>query len=98
FVGRLARELSSIGDVKIMRVGDYRHEAGAAPSLTNKQKEALSVALINGYYAWPRHVGLVQLADAAHISRRSMQERLRRAEAKLFPHTLKKYLGWGQKG
>jgi len=88
---KLAKELSCIGDVKIQRIGDYRKISGT-PSLTDKQKDALSVALINGYYRWPRGVGLVELARAAKISRRSMQERLRRAEAKLFPHLVKDYL------
>lgn len=90
-IGRLAKELSCIGDVKISRVGDYRKVLGG-PSLTDKQKDALTVALMNGYYSWPRGVGLEQLARSAKISRRSMQERLRRAEAKLFPHAVKDYL------
>jgi predicted DNA binding protein len=90
-IRKLAHELDSIGDVKIMRVGDYRSEV-SGPSLTDKQKDALAVALMNGYYSWPRGVGLEQLARAAKISRRSMQERLRRAEAKLFPHLVKDYL------
>jgi len=90
-IGKLARELSSIGDVKLLRAGDYRKSA-SGPVLTDKQKDALQVALINGYYGWPRRVGLVELANAAHISRRSMQERLRRAEAKLFPKAVQEYL------
>ncbi|MCX6771669.1 MAG: helix-turn-helix domain-containing protein [Candidatus Micrarchaeota archaeon] len=90
-IKKLAHELEAIGDVKIMRVGDYRSEI-TGPSLTDKQKDALAVALMSGYYSWPRGVGLVQLAQAAKISRRSMQERLRRAEAKLFPHLVKGYL------
>jgi len=90
-IKKLAHELDAIGDVKIMRVGDYRSEV-TGPSLTDKQKDALAVALMNGYYSWPRNVGLEQLAAAAKISRRSMQERLRRAEAKLFPGLVKSYL------
>ena len=90
-ISNLARELSCIGDVKIERVGDFTREADG-PSLTDKQKDALAVALLNGYYSWPRGVGLAQLAAAAKISRRSMQERLRRAEAKLFPNAVKSYL------
>lgn len=90
-IKRVAHELEAIGDVRIMRVGDYRSEV-SGPSLTDKQKDALAVALMNGYYSWPRNVGLEDLARAAKISRRSMQERLRRAEAKLFPHVVKDYL------
>jgi predicted DNA binding protein len=90
-IRKLAHELEAIGDVKIMRVGDFRGSVGG-PTLTDKQKDALAVALMNGYYSWPRGVGLAQLATAAKISRRSMQERLRRAEAKLFPQLVKGYL------
>ena len=90
-IRKLAHELDAIGDVKIMRVGDYRSEV-TGPSLTDKQKDALAVALMNGYYSWPRNVGLEDLARSAKISRRSMQERLRRAEAKLFPNLVKSYL------
>jgi len=90
-IRKLAHELESIGDVKISRVGDYRRSI-EGPSLTDKQKDALAVALMNGYYSWPRGVGLEELARAAKVSRRSMQERLRRAEAKLFPHLVKDYL------
>ncbi len=90
-ITKLAKELDEIGQVKLLRVGDYRKEE-KGPMLTDKQKDALGVALLNGYYSWPRNVGLVQLAQAAKISRRSMQERLRRAEAKLFPKAVKDYL------
>ncbi|MFA6327862.1 MAG: helix-turn-helix domain-containing protein [Candidatus Micrarchaeia archaeon] len=90
-IKKLAHELEAIGDVKIMRVGDYRSKV-SGPSLTDKQKDALAVALMNGYYSWPRNAGLEDLARAAKVSRRSMQERLRRAEAKLFPHLVKNYL------
>ncbi|VVB57164.1 HTH DNA binding domain protein [uncultured archaeon] len=90
-ISKLAAELDEIGDVKLLRVGDYRRD-DKGPALTGKQKDALQVALLNGYYGWPRRVGLAELAEAAKISRRSMQERLRRAEAKLFPKAVKDYL------
>ena len=90
-ISNLAKELSCIGDVKIERMGDFKRDI-SGPTLTDKQKDALAVALMNGYYSWPRNVGLKDLARAAKISRRSMQERLRRAEAKLFPNLVKGYL------
>jgi predicted DNA binding protein len=90
-IRKLAKELACIGEVKLERIGDYSRGV-SGPSLTDKQKDALAVALMNGYYSWPRNVGLVDLARSAKISRRSMQERLRRAEAKLFPHLVKDYL------
>jgi len=90
-IQKLARELSCIGDVKITKVGNYKREI-SGPILTHKQRDALSVALMNGYYSWPKKTDLQDLAKAAHVSRRSLQERLRRAEAKLFPDAVKNYL------
>ncbi len=90
-IKKLAHELEAIGDVRIMRVGDYRSEV-SGPSLTDKQKDALAVALMNGYYSWPRGVELEQLAAAAKISRRSLQDRMRHAAEKLFNSLVKTYL------
>ena len=84
-------ELSAIGDVKVLRVGDFR-PASAAPKMTKKQEGALEAALINNYYRWPRGATLESLAKTAKVSRRSMQERLRRAEAKLVPFAIRELL------
>jgi len=92
-IERMLRELSCIGDVKVLRVGDFDPKKDlAAPSITKKQSDALKAALMNNYYCWPRGATLQELAKTAHISRRSMQERLRRAESKLLPFVLKDYL------
>ena len=86
-------ELNCIGDVKVVKVGEFsRKEAADMPLLTEKQEEALKVALINNYYSWPRGSTLEKMAKVAKVSRRSMQERLRRAESKLIPFALKDYL------
>jgi len=47
---------------------------------------------LSRYYSWPRGATLEKLARAAKVSRRSIQERLRRAESKLLPFVLKDYL------
>lgn len=92
-LGRMFSELSCIGEVKLMKVGDFsRKEAANIPKVTKKQEEALKVALINDYYSWPRGSTLEKMAKAAKVSRRSMQERLRRAEAKLMPYAVKEFL------
>lgn len=92
-IEKMLRELSCIGDIKVLRVGDFDPKRDLlAPSITHKQADALKVALINNYYSWPRGATLEELAGASKISRRSMQERLRRAEAKLLPFVLKDYL------
>jgi len=95
-IKNLSKELDAIGDVKMMRVGEYKN-SGDLPSLTHKQKDALIMAMINGYYKWPKSTNLEKLAELANISRRSMQERLRRAESKLFPHLIKKHVKKGEK-
>lgn len=92
-VEKMLRELSCIGDIKVMRMGDFDPKRDLlAPSITKKQADALKAALINNYYSWPRGATLEELAGTEKISRRSMQERLRRAEAKLLPFVLKDYL------
>lgn len=92
-IERMFNELSCIGDVRVLRLGDFDPKRDlAVPGITHKQADALKVALINNYYSWPRGSTLEKLAKAAKISRRSMQERLRRAEAKVIPFVLKDYL------
>jgi len=90
-LGKMLGELSAIGDVKVMSIGDFKRE-GALPKLTEKQAEAVKIALINRYYSWPRGATLEKLASVAKVSRRSLQERLRRAESKLFPYALEQFL------
>ncbi|MEM2137803.1 MAG: helix-turn-helix domain-containing protein [Candidatus Anstonellaceae archaeon] len=92
-IEKMMRELSCIGDVKVMKMGAFDPKSiSKMPKITDKQKDALEVALINNYYSWPRGATLEKLAEVADLSRRSMQERLRRAEAKLIPYALKEFL------
>lgn len=51
--------------------------------LTPKQREALLVAHEAGYYDLPRGTKLTDLSDRLGISRRSLSDRLRRAERQL---------------
>jgi|TARA_Y100000310_G_scaffold344923_1_gene460542 predicted DNA binding protein len=60
--------------------------------ITQKQFEALHTALTHKYYSWPRKVTLEQLAQKASTTRRAFQENLRKAEAKIFPHIVKKFM------
>ncbi|MFC4436529.1 MULTISPECIES: helix-turn-helix domain-containing protein [Natrialbaceae] len=52
-------------------------------SLTPKQREALTLAYENGYYDIPRKTTPLELGNRLEISRRSLSERLRRAEQRL---------------
>ena len=55
----------------------------AIPLLTQKQQEALMLALELGYYTYPRKVSVQQLAKRAHVPRTTFQEHLRKAEEKV---------------
>jgi len=81
------RELEQIGETKILRLGDHIPKKSKY-GLTKKQKKALAMALDNGYYKWPKNVNLDELAAMEKISRRSLQERLRRAESKVIPKAI----------
>ena len=60
--------------------------------ITQKQFEALHTALKHEYYSWPRKVTLEDLAQRSSTTRRAFQENLRKAEAKLFPHIVRKFM------
>jgi predicted DNA binding protein len=53
-------------------------------TLTQKQMDAFSLAMNSEYYAIPRKVKLDDIAQRLGIKRVAMQERLRRAELKIF--------------
>lgn len=59
------------------------------PFLTAKQKEALELACLMGYYDYPRHTYLAEIAAKLGISRIALQERLHKAEGKILPRLLK---------
>ena len=55
------------------------------PRLSPKQKEAIELAVKQGYYQYPRKIDLEKLAEIAKVKRQTYQENLRRAEKKLIP-------------
>ncbi len=55
------------------------------PKLPPKQREAIELAVKEGYYDVPRLTDIAQLAKIAKISRPTFQEHLQRAEKKLVP-------------
>ncbi len=55
------------------------------PKITDKQKEAIELAIENGYYGFPRKTDLEKLSKIMKISRVTFQEHLRKAESKLVP-------------
>ncbi len=89
---KMLEELSCIGEVKVLRIGDFSLGTDKKLRITKKQQDALGTALAQGYYQWPRKVTLEELAMASNLSRRSFHDRLRRAEANVFPLLIKDLL------
>ncbi|MBI5227196.1 helix-turn-helix domain-containing protein [Candidatus Micrarchaeota archaeon] len=58
------------------------------PHLTKNQKQALDLAIEEGYYETPRKIGLRKLAKLMQISLSTYQKHLTKAEQKLIPSTL----------
>ncbi|EMA27462.1 helix-turn-helix domain-containing protein [Halobiforma nitratireducens] len=52
-------------------------------SLSHRQREMFELACEHGYYSWPREVTTRELADEADVSKTTLLEHLRKAEAKL---------------
>ncbi len=55
------------------------------PKMTEKQKQALRLAIKEGYYNFPKKIYLQDLAKRMNVSRVTFEEHLRKAEAKLLP-------------
>ena len=53
------------------------------PFMTERQKEALQLAVKNGYYEYPRQIDLMKLAKIMKVSYSTFQFHLRRAENKI---------------
>lgn len=51
--------------------------------LSERQREVLELARHRGYYAWPRVTSATELADELDVSKATVLEHLRKAEAKL---------------
>lgn len=62
---------------------------GVSPHLTGKQKTAVELAVMKGYYDYPRKVKLEELAEMMKVSYSTFQEHLRKAEQKLLPYYAK---------
>ncbi|MBI2129132.1 helix-turn-helix domain-containing protein [Candidatus Woesearchaeota archaeon] len=55
------------------------------PKLSPKQREAVELAVKEGYYEYPRKIDLETLGKISRVKRQTYQENLRRAERKLIP-------------
>jgi len=53
------------------------------PDLTKNQKKAIDLAILNGYYLYPKKTNLHKLAKMMNLSYSTYQEHLKKAESKL---------------
>ncbi len=58
---------------------------GFSPNLTKKQKQAFSLAVLNGYYNYPKNIKMESLGKIMGVSYSTYQEHLKKAENKLIP-------------
>ena len=60
------------------------------PELTNKQKEAMKLAIEEGYYDIPRKISVNELAKLAKWAFSTYQTHLRKAESRIMPYSFSK--------
>lgn len=82
-VDRAVKALTPKNEVRVLSIHERVSGVGALAGLSDKQREALALAVREGYYERPRRTDLDKLAKAAGVSRPSFSERLQRAEAKV---------------
>ncbi|WP_435360692.1 helix-turn-helix domain-containing protein [Haloarchaeobius sp. DFWS5] len=74
-------------DIEIQRISTVQSVGDTTgPSLqllSKRQREVFELARSRGYYEWPRGVSLQELATELDISKATVTEHLRKAEAKL---------------
>lgn len=73
--------------IKHERVGNITITK-TAPDLTDKQKQAIELAVREGYYEYPRKTDLPRLAKIMKLSYSTYQAHLRKAEKALMPSSV----------
>jgi hypothetical protein len=74
--------------------GDYH--ASETPGLTHKQRDALLIALEQGYFSIPRQTSMAEIATQLGISEQSASERIRRGTETLLQTSLFTCQGHGR--
>lgn len=83
-LGEIRREMDAEITIEGMKSPDTesaKYNSGVC--LSERQREVFELAQREGYYTWPREVSASELADDLGISKTTMLEHLRKAEAKL---------------
>lgn len=86
---KLIENLDEIGEAKLFSVGRIASEHPF--KLTEKQANAIRIAVSYNFYDWPRKVSLEEISAMVGMKRRTFHENLRKAEAKLFPYLIKHF-------
>lgn len=78
-------------DIEVLSVGEYRTRAGpASERLTDRQREAVEVALACGYYDSPRRGTTSEVASELNVAPSTAAEHLRKAEASVMEYVLQR--------
>ncbi len=83
----IMESLDEIGEAKLFSVG--RIISDYPLKLTEKQANAIQQAVAHDFYNWPRKISLDEISVMIGMKRRTFQENLRKAEAKLLPDLIK---------
>jgi hypothetical protein len=75
-------------DVQRVYVPDARPDRNRHVQLTDKQREALELAVEEGYFATPKETSLSALADRLGISQQALSTRIRRGNERVLRATL----------
>ncbi|MEK6899017.1 MAG: helix-turn-helix domain-containing protein [Nanoarchaeota archaeon] len=89
WAGRLNNVESKVLYLKESKINDVMIYS-LLPSLTEKQKNVLLLAVKEGYYGYPRKITLEKLAKISDLSVSTYQFHLAKAEAKLLPFVAKR--------
>ena len=81
-------EILSLKESKLSNV----YFPNVMPKLSPSQLKAVSLALENGYYQYPRKTSLKKLAVIAGVALSTFQENLRKAEITLLPRVIEHYV------
>lgn len=74
-------------EISISKIASPAGDSSGTPDrldrLTPRQRDAFELACERNYYAWPREIDTRELADELGVSKTTLLEHLRKAEAKL---------------
>lgn len=82
---KLEGEIISFKEEKINNISFTK----LLPELTKNQKDALEIAINNGYYDYPKKVKMETLAKKMKISYSTFQAHLKKAEGKIIPSVVR---------